>query len=338
MSSLEKQKVCEKSKSKEFIEKISVLQWVLTFLAMGIFCTLFVVYLMFTSLWILSVIYFTWLIMDWDTPEKGGRRFSWVRRWSVWRHFRDYYPIKLVKTAELSPHKNYVLGYHPHGIMCAGAFSNFSTEATNFSVTFPGIRPYLATLAGMFKLPLYREYLMSAGMCPVSKPSLEYILSQNGTGNAVVIVTGGAAESLNCTSGLNQLVLKNRKGFVKLAVEYGADLVPVYSFGENEIFQQVIFEPGSWGRSLQTAFYKYIGFAPCIFKGKGVLLSQWGLLPFPTQIITVVGKPISVQEVKNAPKEVVDHYHKLYMDAVLELFNDYKQECGLTEQHELKII
>ncbi len=58
-------------------------------------------------------------------------------------------------------------------------------------------------------------------MCPVNRNSIDYLLSSNGTGNAVVIVIGGAAESLNCTPGMNSVTLKNRKGFVKLALNQG---------------------------------------------------------------------------------------------------------------------
>ncbi|MGH0138014.1 UNVERIFIED_CONTAM: hypothetical protein FKN15_026995 [Acipenser sinensis] len=71
----------------------------------------------------------------------------------------------LIKTHTLLPSRNYIFGYHPHGIFCFGAFCNFGTEATGFSKKFPGICPHLATLAGNFRLPLLRDYLMSgAGM------------------------------------------------------------------------------------------------------------------------------------------------------------------------------
>ena len=50
--------------------------------------------------------------------------------------------------------------------MGLGAFCNFSTEATEVSKKFPGIRPYLATLAGNFRMPVLREYLMSGGENP----------------------------------------------------------------------------------------------------------------------------------------------------------------------------
>lgn len=55
--------------------------------------------------------------------------------------------------------------------MGLGAFCNFSTEATEVSKKFPGIRPYLATLAGNFRMPVLREYLMSGGENP-SLPGL----------------------------------------------------------------------------------------------------------------------------------------------------------------------
>ncbi|KAG7484060.1 hypothetical protein MATL_G00045040 [Megalops atlanticus] len=325
--------VQEKTPWKEFLEKLSVLQWVLTFLLMGVSCVLLMVYLMFTSLWLLPTVYMVWMVMDWDTPERGGRRNEWVRNWTVWQHFREYFPVKLVKTAELNPKKNYILGSHPHGIMCAGAFSCFSTECSGFSQTFPGMRPCLAILAGLFRLPLYRDYLMSAGMCPVSKPSLEFLLSKNGSGNAVVIVIGGAAESLSSSPGVNTVVMKQRKGFVRLALEYGADLVPVYSFGENELFRQVVFEEGSVMRALQTAFKKVMGFAPCLFIGQ-----SWGLVPYRTPITTVVGRPISVPQIFSPSEEVVDHYHGLYMEALTQLFHEHKTHCGLSDSHQLHII
>ena len=71
-----------------------------------------------------------------------------------------------MKTHNLLTSRNYIFGYHPHGIMGLGAFCNFSTEATEVSKKVPGIRPDLATLAGNFRMPVLREYLMSGGENP----------------------------------------------------------------------------------------------------------------------------------------------------------------------------
>lgn len=322
-----------KTQWKAFLETISVLQWVATFLFLGVACIILMVYLMFTSLWPLATLSFIWLVKDWKTPERGGRRTRFVRNWTVWKHYKDYFPIKLVKTAELNPNKNYVLGCHPHGIMSVGAFACFSTESCGFIETFPGVRSCLAVLSGLFRIPLFREYLMCAGLYPVSKPSLRHLLSKSGKGNAVVIVIGGAAESLAATPGINTVVMKQRKGFVKVALEYGADLVPVYSFGENELFHQVIFTEGSVGRRLQDLFKKIVGFAPCIFVGERL---TW--LPYRNPVTTVVGSPISVPMSPLPSEKEVDYYHGLYMEALTKLFHEHKVSCGLSESHELRII
>ncbi|XP_062870100.1 diacylglycerol O-acyltransferase 2 [Trichomycterus rosablanca] len=327
-----------RSKLVKQLQAISVLQFVLTFLALGIASTVLLAYLFCTDCWVISAIYTAWLIVDWNTPKRGGRRSAWVRSWTVWTYFKDYFPIRLIKTHNLPPNRNYIFGYHPHGIFCFGAFCNFSTEATGFSKKFPGIKPSLATLAGNFRLPLLRDYLMSGGICPVNRNSIDYLLSHNGTGNAVVIVVGGAAESLDCAPGMNSVTLRNRKGFIKLALQKGADLVPVYSFGENEVYKQVIFEDGTWGRMVQKRLQKVFGFAPCIFHGCGFFFSEsWGFVPYGKPINTVVGEPITVPKMEDPSPDVVDMYHTMYINSLTKLFNNHKTRFGFRETDTLLI-
>ena len=69
-----------------------------------------------------------------------------------------------MKTAELNPNKNYIVGIHPHGIMGFAAFTCFSTESCGFKELFPGLISNLVTLAGVFRLPLFREYAMFLGI------------------------------------------------------------------------------------------------------------------------------------------------------------------------------
>ncbi|XP_038674477.1 diacylglycerol O-acyltransferase 2 [Scyliorhinus canicula] len=328
-----------RSKIERHLQMISVYQWVISFLIMGIASTIILCYIFFTNFWPIAALYFSWLIIDWNTPKQGGRRSKWVRNWAVWRYFREYFPIRLVKTHNLDPTRNYIFGYHPHGIFCFGAFCNFGTEATGFSNKFPGIRPSLATLAGNFRMPILRDYLMSGGIFPVTRDAIDFLLSKNGTGNAVIIVIGGAAESLDCNPGSNVVTLKNRKGFVKIALQNGADLVPVYTFGENEVYQQIIFKEGSLMRAIQRKFQKLIGFAPLVFHGRGFFSSSsWGLVPYAKPINTVVGEPFTVPRIENPSPEEVDIYHRRYMCSLLKLFNKYKTKFGYCETDRLEVI
>lgn len=84
--------------------------------------------------------------MEWKTPQRGGRDLlrNFTRRLSVFKYISDYFPITLVKTSELDPQKNYILGYHPHGIFTEGVSMALNTEACGFSEKFPGIIPHLS--------------------------------------------------------------------------------------------------------------------------------------------------------------------------------------------------
>ena len=105
------------------------------------------IYLIATPFSPAVIVYLVWsYIFNFHVSSRGGRRSETFRNLKSWNFFRDYFPAKLIRTKKLDPNKNYILGYHPHGIMCAGAFVNFGTEATGFSRLFPGIKPHLLTL------------------------------------------------------------------------------------------------------------------------------------------------------------------------------------------------
>lgn len=75
-----------------------------------------------------------------------------------------------------------------------------------------------------------------------------------------------------------------------------AFLVPSFSFGENELFRQVVFEEGSWMRAVQQRFQKMMGFAPCVFYGRGLTsVRSRGFLPY-ARPITTVGERLQGEE------------------------------------------
>ena len=113
--------------------------------------------------WPLVALYAVWYVYDRNSPHEGGKRVQFFRHWVVWKYFRDFFPLKLVKTADLDPSKNYLFACHPHGVLCVSHFGSFATEATGFSKMFPGIYPHLLVLDGHFQFPLYRDYFMTVG-------------------------------------------------------------------------------------------------------------------------------------------------------------------------------
>nr|XP_008514122.1 PREDICTED: 2-acylglycerol O-acyltransferase 2 isoform X5 [Equus przewalskii] len=171
--------------------------------------------------------------------------------------------------------------------MAPGAFVNLCTESTGFSSLFPGIRPHLIMLPFWFRVPFFREYLMMGGLVTSDKESIAHILNRKGGGNPAAIIIGGAQEALNARPGAYTLLLRKRKGFIKLALLHGAALVPMFSFGENDLFDQVENSPGSWLRWIQDKLQKTTSFSFPLFHGRGIFQYSFGFIPYRQPITTV---------------------------------------------------
>lgn len=68
---------------------------------------------------------------------------------------------------------------------------------------------------------------------------------------------------------------------------FRAYLVPVFSFGENEIYNQVDNPRGSRLRAFQNKLMKILSFAPPLFFGRGISRILPTFLPYKRPICTV---------------------------------------------------
>lgn len=180
-------------------------------------------------------------------------RLYGLRNWAIWRYYRDYFPVGLVKTAELPADKNYIFCVYPHGILSAASFLNFQSNATNFDELFPGIDTHIAVLNANFRVPIARDFFLAAGWYlsyrlptkfsfSVEPPRLESKIIwwrtrvlggiaaseasllnclQSKPGASCVLMPGGAREALSSYPGKSYVILKNRRGFVRVALKTG---------------------------------------------------------------------------------------------------------------------
>ncbi|KAI9312368.1 diacylglycerol acyltransferase [Dichotomocladium elegans] len=304
-------------------------------------CPIIFIYLMTIRwLWPMLLLYITYITFD-KAPETGGRRIEWVRHWGVWKYFANYFPATLIKESELDPKGNYIFGYHPHGIISMGAVASFATEATGFSKQFPGIVPSLLTLTSNFRIPLYRDLILSMGIASVSRESCKAILS-SGPGRSIVIVIGGASESLDARPGIADLTLKRRLGFIRMAIKQRASLVPVFSFGENELFDQLENKRGSAVWKFQKRMQAALGFTLPLFHARGVFNYDYGVLPFRHPIATVVGSPITVPELEDGQseptKEQLLAVQEEYIKGLMTIYDKYKDVYAKDRKQDLRIV
>jgi len=310
------------------LQTFAAFYFLATFLFLGISTFILLACMVFyPGFNLVPLMYIGWWLYDLDTCNQGGRRgwmVHWARRWKIWKYYADYFPIKLIKTAQLDPSKNYLICSHPHGILCFGAVGAFLTEGCGFSESFPGINPHLLTVEGQFWWPGCREFLMLGGACSVSKRSIAHLLGRPG-GEAPVLVVGGVCEIINNVTSEIKLCLAKRKGFIKLALLHGTSLVPTFSFGETLIYNSV---PGSFVDKFQHFVESFIGFAPVMFLGRGLLQYKFGILPHRKPINVVMGEPIPVTKNSSPSSDEIEELHEKYVDSLIFLYNKYKSIYG----------
>eukprot|EP00928_Gymnodinium_smaydae_P070015 TRINITY_DN53963_c0_g1_i1.p1 TRINITY_DN53963_c0_g1~~TRINITY_DN53963_c0_g1_i1.p1 ORF type:complete len:355 (-),score=33.96 TRINITY_DN53963_c0_g1_i1:13-1032(-) len=276
--------------------------------------------------------YLAWICVD-PSPNRGGYSWAWkagVSRWlrsnSFWRVCSRYFPVKLERTAAIPADEGpYIFVCHPHGIIGVAPMTHFGTNATGFEELFPEIPVHLLGHSQIFRVPFFREWALLHGHGTVDRSCCVRLLGQK---HSIALAPGGAKESLLCTPGTMQLLLLQRKGFAKMALRTGASLVPVISFGENEVYRTVQFQKQSVARRLQARLQSICGFALPVFWGRKLL----PLLPRPTAITTIVGGPVrppaSCTCKRDPSIEEIDEFHGRYCDALKALFEEHKASHG----------
>ncbi|KHN73696.1 2-acylglycerol O-acyltransferase 1 [Toxocara canis] len=307
---------------KTVMETVAVVHYVYVWVILPIVSIGLPIYLLTTRAWFIVALYLIWYFYD----------FNFYRESSLWKHFADYFPLKLIKTADLPPDRNYIIGCHPHGVLSIGAFTALCTDGTSFSKLYPNLLSNILTLNGQFYFPIRREIGILLGGAECSRESLRYLLEHPGKGRAIGIVVGGAQEVLDAHANRNDINILQRTGFVRFALKHGADLVPSYSFGENDVYRQTQNPLGSPLRNIQNQVKAKCGFCPPLFMGRSIFGIPFGILPYRRPITTVIGAPIRVTKIEGEPTEQqIQQLHTEYCHSLNKLFDSYKHLHSIPE-------
>ena len=260
--------------------------------------------------------YYAWTRLQ-ATETQGGRPWPAFRHSEFWRYFREYFPIEVrLKSGEFpEKHGNFLFGYHPHGLSSVGAMGAFGPQHADVAKMLGGLEVAGCTLESNFRIPVVREFLLAMGAISVSERSIKTALN---AGRAVMVVLGGANEALYAKPLTHDVVIRRRFGFFRIALETGSAVVPVYSFGENDVYDQV---DTGFTRRVNGFFVKYFGFfIPLYFGG-----IQTPLNPVPKRrvIITVIGDPIEVERNPQPSAEEVERLKQKYIAGLVDIFDKF---------------
>ncbi|RVE50480.1 hypothetical protein evm_004905 [Chilo suppressalis] len=266
-------------------------------------------------------------------------RSEWFRDWRIWKYCIDYFPIKLVKTCDLDSNKNYLVLAYPHGLLMMSPWFLASSNASGFKNEYPGMTSYLATVQTRFSIPFERELVVYGGCCIATEECLLYLLDEKKhKGNFVMINTGGSAEAILTRKDQYNLYLKNRKGFARIALKSGASIVPMFSFGENKLFDGVAFKPNTLLGKFQNWVRDVTKFALIPPLGRGFFQYSFGMIPHRVPVHIVVGAPLEVGRVPEPTQAQVDELHARLVSSLRALYDQHKHQYEPDPDTPLNII
>lgn len=213
----------------------------------------------------------------------------------------------------MSPDKLYIFGFHPHGVVPLTLF--WLGVCDDWQNLFPGIKFSALSASVMHLVPLMRDVIQWLGCREVSKASFQNALR---TRRNCLLIPGGQIEMIESSSYKNDIKVSTKHlGFIRMAIKEGADLVPVISYGEVDLLDNVE------APTIQKWFLKRVGIA--------IPHLPYGLLylpiPRPNKVTVVVGTPIPVEHQQEPSNDYVKKIAAIYLKALLTLDEKYHMEA-----------
>jgi len=172
--------------------------------------------------------------------------------------------------------------WQPHGLI--------SVSSVMFNIGLCKHPNYRAnrtvTLPFYHYFPVIGDIIRHLGSIPSDSNSITKTLQK---GESVSVMLGGVREMLTAEGKHIKLYIRNRTGIFRIALETGTPLVPVLTYGENEVFPR---SNEWWATELNKLLHSYVGMAVGIPTWKA--LQNWFELSYKPlkPIVTHVGSPI----------------------------------------------
>lgn len=284
--------------------------------------------------------------------------FCPIKPWPYFRHFfqlwYELYDFHHNIDLPLDEEKNrledaslLIYSTHPHGVIpihgylwCAFCDQHFTSRYGFGALTDIAMR-----------LPLLRHVMTWLSSTTATK---RVLLQNMDNGENMYILPGGVSEIFLACPG-RHVIKTPRRGLMKLALQTGALLVPTYVFGANDFYTQLAtcgMEKLSSVKTKKSDFTNLFGkFQRRISRfARGGFTFFWGQyfspLPYEVQCSMVLGDPIepvpgtlgqqktsvggklTCKQIKEPTDQQIDELLHRYTDALIRLFEQYKDQAG----------
>lgn len=222
---------------------------------------------------------------------------------SIQARMKESFQVRFTTTLDDSA--RYIYAWHPHGIISMSHFFHIASRLTDWPVNLRSIK--VVTLSCLQWLPFGQELFDYTNAIPSQYHPMKQALHD---GHSISLSLGGMREMLG-----DSYIVRKRRGIFKMALETGTPIVPVLSFGEQQLFSLVpVYAP------IQKWLEPY-DICICIPTFHSIL--TWlGMLQYPLKdpITSVVGAPIPVKQILEPTEDDIAALRTTYIEALTELF------------------
>jgi len=244
-----------------------------------------------------------------------GFLYCWI--WDVWREYFDFTGDWCSLTEHSAANKKagrpdkYMFFEFPHGIFPMGQF----LSASLIREITPG-KMICGTGADIvFMFPVMRHVMAWIGTNPAKRTNITKILTR---GDHLAIIPGGIAEMYLMSPDSEGIFLRKRQNTVKAAIQEGADIIPVFFFGNTRIFSTV-------GKNSSDSFMSKISrklrASIVLFFGRNFLP-----VPFRHPIRMVTGRVVEITKKEFPSEEDINAVMEKVIASVEELYDTKKPE------------
>lgn len=249
-------------------------------------------------------------------PEWAARLIQWA-----FKTYLDTLGCELTIINEYIPDPNsprkVVACYNPHG--------SFATGGICYAMANFRLHPVLRKLEGnlmaasvIFYVPIMRELLMILGCRDAGKKTVASLLEKN---RSLGCSPGGIWEQLHTDSRREQCFVMRNMGFLRLALKHGRPVVPIYAFGESQLY--TTYDVG-------LDFRKWL--ARKCYLGVSVATGRFGLpfplIPHPIKMTIVSGLEVDLGPPNPNPTAAeLDAAFQKYSAELHRLFDKYKDRA-----------
>ncbi|KAK9808224.1 hypothetical protein WJX73_010719 [Symbiochloris irregularis] len=239
-----------------------------------------------------------------------GTEWDAYRQSKMWETWHRYFQVQYIlpELPYLKPDKHYLFAQFPHGVYPMNAWLAMTFAGRQGSGSSGNLKGAIASI--FFSLPLIKHNYAWVGCLSADKQSMLTALKHS---SLACLPEGIAGIFEGASPSREAIYLQHRKGFVKVAIEAGVDIVPIYTLGQS----QILTFRGS--EKLSRMCRASIG-----------LWWGWGGLPIPRphKLITLVGAPIPVQQNDNPKKEEVEALHAKVVKAIADMYAEHRSLLG----------